>query len=273
MNVKTSGIVLCGGRSSRMGRPKACLPWFGRSMIEHVVETLRGCVDEVIVVTSETLDLPPLSARLIRDREPGRGPLAGICSGLAAARSERAFVTSTDAPFLSERFVRALFAGEGAAAPLAEGRVQVLSAVYPCEAWRAAEHLLARGVGRPLTLLEEIGFRACAPSEPGPRPAWRGFNTPREYLDCVREIDPGARATLELRGHAGRSLTQRRLEVPVGMLAEVLAKAPSPLELTAGTRVAPPYRVSLGGRQFVRDLDLPIGPGDRVTVVDSLVGH
>ena len=62
-----AGIVLCGGRSSRMGRAKAWLPWFGRSMIEHVVESLLPVVDEVVVVTSSELDLPFLSARVVSD--------------------------------------------------------------------------------------------------------------------------------------------------------------------------------------------------------------
>ena len=62
------------------------------------------------------------------------------------------------------------------------------------------------------------------------------------------------------------------LEVPVGTLREVLARAPGALELVAGDRVAAPYIASLDGRDFVRDLDLPVGAGERVIVLDANAG-
>ena len=67
-------------------------------MIAHVVSILRPIVDEVVVVASDGLELPPLDARVVRDREPARGPLAGIREGLEQIRTDFAFVTGTDAP-------------------------------------------------------------------------------------------------------------------------------------------------------------------------------
>ena len=64
-----AGIILCGGKSSRMGRDKAWLPWCGQPMIAHVVSILRPIVDEVVVVASDALELPPLEARVVRDRD------------------------------------------------------------------------------------------------------------------------------------------------------------------------------------------------------------
>ena len=78
-----AGIVLCGGRSSRMGRDKAWLPWRGQPIVVHVAGVLRSVVDEVVVVASDSLELPPLDARGVGDREPARGPLAGLRDGLA----------------------------------------------------------------------------------------------------------------------------------------------------------------------------------------------
>ena len=96
-----AGIVLCGGKSSRMGRPKAWLPWRGQPMVAHAVSVLRSVVDEVVVVASAALELPSFDAEVVRDRDPELGPLAGIREGLEAMRSDLAFVTGTDAPFLS----------------------------------------------------------------------------------------------------------------------------------------------------------------------------
>ncbi|MFP6655690.1 MAG: molybdenum cofactor guanylyltransferase, partial [Myxococcota bacterium] len=113
-----AGIILCGGRSSRMGRAKAWLPWFGTTMIEHVVANVRAAVNEVIVVTSDEVDLPPLDVQVVVDPEPGGGPLVGICAGLKSAKADLAFVTSVDAPFLELDFVEGLFEVGGAAAPV-----------------------------------------------------------------------------------------------------------------------------------------------------------
>jgi molybdopterin-guanine dinucleotide biosynthesis protein A len=270
--VRRAGIVLCGGRSSRMGRAKAWLPWFGRTMIEHVVESLRPAVDEVIVVTSASLDLPALDVRVVVDREEGRGPLAGIREGLAAANAERAFVTSTDVPFLTTRYVERLFAHAGAVAPVAEERVQVLSAVYPCAAWSQADALLERGIARPLALLESVGYTPLDGPVSSEAPAWRGFNTPGEYLDCARAVDPAASAELELLGRAALGSDRRVRSVPIGTLSELLADAPPELKILEGDRVAPAFLVSLGGRDLVRNALVPIGPGERVSVIDGLAG-
>ncbi len=291
-----AAIVLCGGRSSRMGRAKAWLPWFGRTMIEHVVAQLASAVEEVVVVTSETVDLPPLPARIVRDRDSERGPLAGIRDGLAAVDSEYAFVTSTDAPFLTDSFVSRILAVGKPCAPKSEGHVQVLCAVYPSAGWKEAERLLEAGVGRPLRLLESLGFETLdfdgdfdrgfdrdfvpepetkpgqGPELDGARRPWHGFNTPQAYLDCVRVLDPMATAEVELLGRAALAIKDTKQTVPVGTLGEVLACWPESLGLIAEGRVARSHLVSLGGRDLVRDLAVPVGPGECVSILDALAG-
>jgi molybdopterin-guanine dinucleotide biosynthesis protein A len=273
-----------------MGRAKAWLPWFGGAMVEVLVERLHSIVDEVIVVTSAALDLPPLDARIVEDREPGLGPLAGLREGLGAARSDHAFVTSVDAPYLTRGFVEGLFGIGGACAPVSEGHVQVLSAVYPCGASLRADELLKAGQRRPLALLEALDYKAIAfpsasdlasnsasasgvrSSGSGSPPAWRGFNTPGEYLDGVRSIDPSATAEVELLGRIALQHPRTRRRVPVGTLGEVLSALPETAGLVAEGRVARAHLVSLGGRDLVRDLAVPIGPGECVSVIDALAG-
>jgi len=268
------GIVLCGGKSSRMGRAKAWLPWFGRTMIEHVAHQLGSAVDEIVIVTSKQLDLPCLEARIVTDRDAGLGPLAGIRDGLKAAASDLAFVTSADAPFLTPKYVEEMLDHGGPVAPRAGGHVQVLSAVYPGSAWKEAEDLLSQGQRRPLALLELFGFEAID-WDSGKAPApWQGFNTPAEYLAAARTARPDAVAQVALLGRAGLGLDASRFKVPIGTLGEILANLPLPdsLQLVDGDRVAEPYMVSLGGRDLVRNLDLPVGPGERVSVIDAPVG-
>ena len=258
-----------------MGRAKAWLPWFGRSMVEHVVARLLPAVDDVVVVTSAELDLPPLPARVVCDQAPELGPLAAIRDGLAAAKSEYAFVTSVDAPYLSEEFVREMFALGKAAAPVAEDRVQVLSAIYPCAAWVRANELLLENVRRPRGLLEELGYEPierASSDQPLAPSAWSGFNTPTEYLDAVRSCDPEATAEVELLGRAAMKAQASRHSLPVGTLGEILSRLPDSLALIEDGRVAKSHIVSLSGRDLVRDLAVPVGPGENVSVIDALAG-
>ena len=104
-----------------MGRPKALLPWRGRTLIEHLVEGLSAVVGEVVVVTSSALELPPLRARVLVDEHPEQGPLEALAVGLGALDGPLAYVTGTDVPFLSPDFVAAVLASGGAAAPLVDG--------------------------------------------------------------------------------------------------------------------------------------------------------
>lgn len=255
-----------------MHRPKALLPWRGRSMLEHTVSVLRAAVDEVIVVSAPDMLIPSVDARVVEDREPGLGPLAGIREGLAAARSEFAFVTGTDAPFLSAGVVTQLLEHRKAVAVESDGFVQTLCAVYPCALAPQAQKLIDADRLRPLFLLEAAGFLSVPADELENPRAILGFNTPGQYLEAVREDDPGAQATLELLGNACRIAGWSSREVPVGRLGEILGAAGTGLELCTESALAKHYLVSLDGREFVRDLELPVGSGETVMLLDALAG-
>ena len=88
----------------------------------------------------------------------------------------------------------------------------------------------------------------------------------------MEEDEPAPRATLEFVGRARALAGCEAMPVPVGTLEAVLAQAPASLSLCEEGRVARPYLVSLGGRDFVRDATLPVGPGERVIVLDAAAG-
>ncbi len=254
-----SAIVLAGGLSSRMGRPKALLPWRGMTMIEHVVGVLRSVVTDVIVVTSAELDLPALDATLVRDRAPKLGPLAGIREGLEAMRGDLAFVTSTDAPFLTAAFVKAMLAFGTTAAAEVDGFVQSMSAVYAKPLAATANDLIATSRMRPLFLLEAAKFRRVAPSELVDLDSMKSLNAPDDYLDALRRDRQTGPATVEFLGTARMKFGVSR-DVPPGPLGGVLRD------------IGEHHLISLNGKQFVRDAHIPVGPGDRVIVMDAAAG-
>src|SRR5258708_33127256 len=132
----SAGIVLAGGRSSRMGTPKAALEWHGSTLLRRTVGILaRATAGPVVVVRAAGQDLPSLPADtiVVDDPREGKGPVQRIAAGLAAlaGQADTAFVTSTDLPFLHPAFVGRVLrvlgapgAGPEAALPAARGYQQ-----------------------------------------------------------------------------------------------------------------------------------------------------
>src|SRR6185295_5472848 len=104
------GIVLCGGRSTRMGSPKALLPFGAETMLQRVVRLLATVVSPIVVVAAPQQSLPTLPPDVLvaRDEQEGRGPLEGLRAGLKALPDgvDTAYVTSCDVPLLVPGFVR-----------------------------------------------------------------------------------------------------------------------------------------------------------------------
>src|SRR5438105_2798339 len=108
--MKAGGIVLCGGQSKRMGRPKAWLPFGRELMLQRVVRLLAEAVQPIVVVAAPDQEVPPLPSDIavVRDEREGRGPLQGLAAGLTAlpAGIDVAYLSSCDVPFLRPAFVQ-----------------------------------------------------------------------------------------------------------------------------------------------------------------------
>ncbi len=236
-----------------MGRDKAWLPWLGKPLICQVVEKVSESVDEIIVVASPEQKLPPLNARIVYDRAPHLGPLAGLREGLESIENALAFVTATDAPFLTTRFIQNLLSRNEPLAPEVDGFVQTLCAVYPFEAGAVASRLLAEERQRPLELLREMNFKKLPAHELIDPESIRGFNTPEAYLDAARRAEHGAQAQVVLTN--GNSVA-----VPIGTLEEVLRAAGLDPAQT---------QVHLDKELTFDKLSIPIGSNERVWVTPS----
>lgn len=126
------GVVLAGGRSSRMGTDKALLDWHGVPLIVHVVEAVRAAIDGPVVVVGAPGQNLPVDA--IEDPVPYGGPVVGLKAGLEAV-GMRAFVCGTDQPF-AHSVIPALLRARRAEVVAYEG--EPLGALYePSVAQRA----------------------------------------------------------------------------------------------------------------------------------------
>jgi molybdenum cofactor guanylyltransferase len=268
----SAGIVLAGGRSSRMGTPKTALEWHGSTLLRRTVGVLARVTDgPVLVVRAPGQALPELPPQVdvVDDPREGLGPVQGLAAGLAAAagRADVAFVCSTDLPFLHPAFVRRVLraVGDGAdvSLPVARGYPQPLAAAYRTALAPVAERLVAEGRLRPAFLFEECavtrldeatlrGDPILAALDPE-LDSVLNINEPGEYQAARARIAPevtiqrfGALAD----GHRG----------PQPVRAATVAGAAD----AAGIALDGHVVAALNGDQITRDGQTPLVTGDTV---------
>ena len=194
---KCGGIVLCGGKSTRMGTSKALLPFGPETMLQRVVRILGELVSPIVVVAATDQELPDLPADVIvtRDERPERGPLEGLRAGLKALpeQVDRAYVTSCDVPLLVPGFVTQMLEhsrDHDIAVMEIDGFPHPLSAIYRRSVLPHVEELLAQDRLRPVFLFDAVRTRRVRPeqmtSDPDLR-TLRNLNTPDDYQQALRD--------------------------------------------------------------------------------------
>jgi molybdenum cofactor guanylyltransferase len=201
--MKTGAVVLCGGKSTRMGSSKALLPFGPETMLQRVVRLLADVVSPIVVVAAVDQPLPMLPPEVIitRDELEGRGPLEGLRAGLKALPTdiETAYVTSCDVPLLEPAFVREMLdfaSGFDIAVMEIDGFPHPLSAVYRRTVLPHVEDLLAANRLRPVFLFDRVKTRRVRPEEITADPdlrTLRNLNTREEYERAL--VDAGVSST------------------------------------------------------------------------------
>ena len=147
--VSFSAVVLAGGRSLRMGRDKAFLRVGNELLIERQLRCLRETgARELLISGRAGIDYSCFGATVVRDRQPGAGPLTGVVAALNASSSETVLVLAVDIPAMTSRMllkIISLSQGGLGCVPLDEKGFQPLVAVYPRAALPLAEQYLRNG--------------------------------------------------------------------------------------------------------------------------------
>jgi molybdenum cofactor guanylyltransferase len=268
--LELGAIVLAGGRSTRMGTPKALLDWHGAPLVRRVTGLLGRVASPVVVVHADGQELPPLpGVELVADQSPGRGPLEGIAAGMRAleGRCDAAFVSSVDVPLLHPRFVRSVaraLDGHDVALPVADGHNHPLSAAYRMSLLPVVERLLAEDRLRPAFVFEGASVRRLDEAdieEPG---SLRNMNTPEDYAAALAEPEPEIQ--VEAFGTLRERLGFARTTVPAATVGHVVERLDGLGPLLSHSLVA------LNGERFHADPQTPLVAGDRLSLLTAEAG-
>jgi molybdopterin-guanine dinucleotide biosynthesis protein A len=277
---RAAGIVLAGGRSSRMGSPKAALEWHGSTLLWRTVAIIGRAADgPVVVVRAPGQQLPalPPDTEVVDDPQEGRGPVQGIAAGLAAlaGRADVAFVSSTDMPFLHPAFVRRVLraAQDGAdvALPVARGFRQPLAAAYRTALAPAAERLVREGRLKPAFLFEGCNVAVLDEAAMRTDPVLAALDPD---LDSVLNVNEPADYQ-SARARTAPEVTVQRFGVladgrrgPEQVRAATVAEAADAAGVALGRHVT----AALNGDRITREGQTPLAAGDTVFFLSADAG-
>lgn len=279
--VQTAAIVLAGGRSSRMGTPKAALDWHGSTMLRRVTGLVGRAVDgPVVVVRAPGQALPslPSAVTVVADAREGRGPLQGLAAGLAAVKDHApvAYVSSTDVPLLHPAFVRrivtALDDEHDVVLPTVGGHLQPLAAAYRTSLLALVQELIAADRLRPAFVFERsrvlhvdertlLNDPAVARLDPE-LSSVRNLNRPDDY--AVAHALPAPEVVVRRFGPVAAAAQPRQDSV----CAYTVGAAAAAVSVRLDEHVV----AAVNGDQITADPEQPLAAGDVVALLAADAG-
>ena len=274
------GLVLAGGRSTRMQRDKATLSYRGRTQLDWAMELVRPFVTRAFVSVRPDQVADPVRAHYsqIVDTRENLGPIAGILAAQAAHPDVAWLVLACDLPFLdSATLEHLLWARQPQRLATAyrsshDGLPEPLCAIYEPASRAAVATYVASGKQCPRKFL--IQSDAHLLEEPNPR-ALDNVNTLEEYGSAMKTLEPAEAATSSkhirvqyfalLREQAGRSdeslVTSAR--TPRELYAELSARYPFTLA---------PEMLRVAVNTEFGEWSQPLADGDAVVFIPPVAG-
>ena len=128
-----TGVILAGGKSSRIGQDKSFLHLNGKPLIEVAIDNLSEIFKSLLIITNNPKPYKTFGIRVAGDRIKDCGPLGGIYTGLSISENMNNFVVACDMPFLDKELISYMIEEIGdydVVIPKFNGRLQPLCAIY-----------------------------------------------------------------------------------------------------------------------------------------------
>jgi molybdenum cofactor guanylyltransferase len=182
-----TGLVIAGGKSSRMGVEKGLVQFGGKPLIIYPVELLKQvCSSVIISANSNAFDFLKLPVTM--DITPGSGPMAGIYSGLTTASTENIFVLSCDMPLMNIGLLQYLISSSEGAKTIVvwhKGYAEPLCGIYHRDLIGELEGHIAEEKFKLISFLEKVNARYIHINESMPfynPDLFLNVNTPRDLM-------------------------------------------------------------------------------------------
>lgn len=163
MKTKTFGLVLCGGKSTRMGVDKALIDYHGISQYKWAAKLLAGFCDTIYFSVSKAL-ANQIEGPIIIDKELDQGPLGGIQSAFEFNAEVNWLVMPCDMPELQSSEIELLVESKKACCFEIEGRVNPLLAYWPKELIESVQQAYVNGMRSPKHLVDQLDFKYLKPT-------------------------------------------------------------------------------------------------------------
>jgi len=174
-------LVLAGGQSRRMGRPKPWIEVGNSNLIRYVVQRLAPAFSELMVSFAEPEQMEQLVPyRVVFDRKPNAGPLAGLEAGLLAAHNQVLFAVACDMPYVERSTAELAVAAArscDAAIPHHDGLFEPVCGAYRKTALPGIVHALDAGNYVAHDVVQNLDVTWLEGLEPG---QFESLNTPAD---------------------------------------------------------------------------------------------
>jgi molybdopterin-guanine dinucleotide biosynthesis protein A len=190
---KITGIILSGGKSTRMGENKAFIEIEGIPIINRIFTLFQGLFQEIIIVTSEKEQFINLDAKIYSDLFPNRGVLAGLYTGLFFSSFMYSFCVACDMPFLKESVIKYLIKNiqnNDVIVPRTKEGLQPLHAIYSKNCLKPIKNIIEQGKYKitdfypmvEIKIIDEVELYSLDPT----RESFINVNT-QEELNLIKE--------------------------------------------------------------------------------------
>ena len=186
-----TGIILAGGKSSRMGEDKGFLKLNGKTFMSSIIAALKPIVGEIIIVSNNS-EYDVFNLKRVADSMEDSGPLAGLYSGLLHSETENNIVLSCDVPLISSPVLKKLLEGAPSEAEViqfeSEGKTMPLVAMYKKKCRHHFLKLLQTNERRLRFAIDQLDVKTITlDSELGK--TVRNINTISELKDLKHEFE------------------------------------------------------------------------------------
>jgi molybdopterin-guanine dinucleotide biosynthesis protein A len=180
-----SGIILSGGKSTRMGQDKGLIRLYGKPMIRHVIDHIDPICDQILISANDNV-YEDFGYPVYKDEINEIGPAGGIVSSLKHSKNEKNIIISCDLPFASTQFIRTLLDLSGdhkITLPMSGPHYQPLCAVYSKEVYSVFMECINKGIYSLKSIINEFRIRVIRQED------IEGFDLSRELRNINSQND------------------------------------------------------------------------------------